>query len=95
MKPAMIDALRRLCEHPGAELEAWRARLRFRRTLARLAHDGPALLADVGFDVRAVQAEIDRPFWEPVALLHRGRRPPVASLRPRPFGVSPEPAPRP
>lgn len=95
MRPEIIEALRRLSENPQAEMEAWGARLRFRRTLARLARDGDALVRDVGFDVRDVKAEIARPFYEPIALLHRGRRPPVASLGARRLGVNPEPAPRP
>jgi len=42
----------------------WRERGYYRRELTRLAKDGPQLIDDIGLTMRAVEAEIEKPFWQ-------------------------------
>ena len=41
----------------------WLDRHRGRRELARLLRVGPHMIADIGLDLAAVEAEIDKPLW--------------------------------
>jgi uncharacterized protein YjiS (DUF1127 family) len=43
----------------------WRQRTYFRKELMRLAQDGPHMIDDIGLTMREVEAEIEKPFWQP------------------------------
>ncbi|TPI44685.1 hypothetical protein FJ417_32925 [Mesorhizobium sp. B3-1-7] len=42
----------------------WRERIYYREELKRLAEDGPQRVDDVGLTLAAVEAELQKPFWE-------------------------------
>jgi uncharacterized protein YjiS (DUF1127 family) len=48
---------------PDGLVRTWRKRIRFRRHLARLSQDGPALVEDIGLTMKQVEAELRKPFW--------------------------------
>lgn len=48
---------------PYRALALWRARLAYRRQLARLGRAGPHLLRDIGLDEAEARAQVGKPFW--------------------------------
>lgn len=70
----IVEAALRLL--PASVAPDWRARVAFRRELARLAQE-PHLLDDVGFRRAAAADEAGRMPWEPVVIRRLGRAGPV------------------
>ncbi|MBZ9683867.1 hypothetical protein LB524_16675 [Mesorhizobium sp. ESP6-5] len=42
----------------------WRERMYYREELKRLAEDGPQRIDDVGLTLAAVEADLQKPFWQ-------------------------------